>query len=96
MKQYYLYILAHKKGGVLYVGFTNNIERRISEHKSGIGGKFSSKYNVTKLVYFETFETSYAAFKKERQMKKWKREWKIALIEENNPDWKDLAEDWCS
>ncbi|MHC1703430.1 MAG: GIY-YIG nuclease family protein [Tenuifilaceae bacterium] len=94
MKQYFVYILASKKNGTLYIGFTNDLERRVGEHKAKVVISFTQKYDVDKLVYFETFNTSYEAFKRERQLKKWKREWKIQLVEAENMAWKDLAEDW--
>ena len=94
MGTYYVYILTNKPNGVLYIGFTNDLERRILEHKRKQVYGFSSKYNLNKLVYREEFENSYDAFKRERQMKKWKRKWKIELIEKQNPQWNDLSEGW--
>ena len=80
--------------GVLYIGFTNYLERRIKEHKTKQVKGFTYKYNLSKLVYFEEFENSFEAFQRERQMKKWKRQWKLNLINEMNPEWKDLSKDW--
>ncbi len=94
MEQFYVYILASKKNGTLYVGFTNDIERRVAEHKGNNIQGFTSKYNVHCLVYYEIYKTSFEAFTRERQLKKWKREWKIKLIENENPDWDDLAKYW--
>ena len=94
--QYYVYILSNKKNGTLYIGVTNNLERRIFEHKHKLIEGFSKKYNLTKLMYFEIFQHIDEAIKREKRLKKWKREWKINLIEENNPDWKDLASDWST
>jgi len=94
MKTYYVYILASSRNGTLYIGFTDDLERRVAEHKSKNVEGFTSKYNVTLLVYYETYASSYDAFRRERQLKKWKRDWKIELIEKNNPDWDDLAEGW--
>lgn len=94
MKQFYVYILASKKEGVLYVGVTNDLERRIFEHKAKINEGFTSKYNVGKLMYFEVFNSIEEAILIEKRMKKWKREWKVNLIIENNPEWKDLSRDW--
>jgi putative endonuclease len=94
MKTFYVYILASKRNGTIYVGFTDDIERRVREHKEKSVSGFTAKYGVTKLVYFETFEDSYQAFERERRMKKWKRAWKLRLIEKDNPDWNDLSEDW--
>ena len=94
MENFYLYILANKPKGVLYIGITNELERRIQEHKNKQCKGFTYKYNVDKLVYYETFETFDEAFKRERRMKKWNRDWKIKLIEEQNPEWLDLAINW--
>ena len=94
MKLFYVYILASKRNGTLYIGFTDDLERRIREHKEKSVSGFTAKYNVTKLVYFEKFEYSYDAFERERRMKKWKRAWKLKLIEKDNPEWNDLAKDW--
>lgn len=92
--QYYLYILTNKKNGTLYIGVTNNLERRIFEHKNKLIEGFSKRYNLTELVYFETHQYVSDAIKREKNMKKWKRQWKINLIEEENPMWTDLAKDW--
>lgn len=90
MKYYYLYILASKKNGVLYIGVTNNLLRRVFEHKNKLVNGFTEKYFVGKLVYFEQTDSIEAAIIREKQMKKWKRQWKIELIEKFNPEWKDL------
>jgi len=92
--KYYLYIISNKKEGVLYVGVTNNLERRMFEHKSKLINGFSSKYNLTKLVYFEEFQFIEMAIKREKNIKKWKRDWKIKLIIDENPNWEDLSKDW--
>ena len=92
--QYYLYIITNKKGGVLYIGVSNDLERRIFEHKNKLVEGFSSKYNLDKLVYFEVYQYVSDAIKREKNMKKWKREWKVKLIIDENSDWNDLAEDW--
>jgi putative endonuclease len=89
-KTYYVYILASKKNGVLYIGMTNDLERRIHEHLSEQIPGFTKTYHVKKLVYYELFEKPYDAICREKAMKKWYRKWKIELIEENNPEWKDL------
>ena len=94
ISQFYIYILASQKNGTLYIGVTNNLERRVFEHKKKINQGFTSKYNVDKLVYFESFGFIKDAIKREKQVKKWNRQWKINLIEDDNKDWKDLAEDW--
>ncbi len=92
--QYYVYILASKKNGTLYIGVTNDLEVRVLQHKQKINEGFTSKYDVGLLVYFETFQYINDAIKREKQLKKWNRQWKINLIEEENKDWKDLSEDW--
>ena len=94
MNHYYVYILASKKNSVLYIGFTNDLSRRMKEHKSKVIKGFTSKYNVEKLVYFEEYSNSNDAFLRERQLKKWKRLWKIELFEKENPEWNDLSIDW--
>lgn len=94
-RHYFIYILASSKNGTLYIGVTNSIERRIEEHKNNQDQNcFTAKYNVNLLVYFETFQYIDDAIKREKQLKKWKRQWKINLIEEENKDWKDLSENW--
>ena len=90
MKQYYLYILASKKNGTLYIGVTGDLIKRISEHKQNIIDGFTKKYNVHYLVYYEVYQSVEEAILREKQMKKWNRKWKISCIEENNPEWKDL------
>ena len=94
MSTFYVYILASQRNGTLYIGLTNDIERRIAEHKNKIYQGFTAKYNVNMLVYFEEHDTYDEAYNRERQMKKWKRIWKLNLIEKENPDWKDLSADW--
>lgn len=89
-KLYYVYILASKKNGVLYIGMTNDLEHRIIEHRSESIPGFVRRYHVKKLVYYEIFETPYEAICREKAMKKWYRMWKVELIEKNNPGWKDL------
>lgn len=93
MKTYYVYILASKKDGVLYIGVTNNLLSRTWQHKERITKGFTEKYFVGKLVYFEVTASIETAIKREKQLKKWKRLWKIALIEKNNPEWVDLYTD---
>ncbi|MGH7204311.1 MAG: GIY-YIG nuclease family protein [Candidatus Levyibacteriota bacterium] len=90
---YYVYILASKKYGVLYVGVTNNVIKRTYQHKYNLVEGFTKKYSVHLLVYYESLNDIHSALLKEKQMKKWKRQWKINLIEKNNPEWKDLYED---
>ena len=87
-------MLTNEHGNVLYTGVTNNLERRIREHRSGEIPGFTSKYNCVKLVYFEEFNSIDEAIAREKQLKNWKRCWKNALIVDMNPEWKDLAADW--
>ena len=93
MRDFFVYILASKRNGTLYIGITNNLARRIYEHKSGTVDGFTRKYNVHNLVYFEKTSDINAALEREKTMKRWKRQWKIELIEQNNPDWRDLYEE---
>ena len=90
MKNYYVYILTNKSK-TLYIGVTNNLERRIFEHKNKLIDGFSKKYNLTRLVYFEVLNSIEDAIKREKQLKNWHRQWKINLIEEHNKGWKDLS-----
>jgi len=83
------------KNGTIYIGVTNNLERRVSEHKKQINESFTSRYNLNKLVYFERYQYINDAILREKRLKKWKRDWKLKLIIEENPLWNDLAEDWC-
>ncbi len=86
----YVYILATRKGGTLYVGMTNDFARRIEEHRSGKGSQFTAKYAVRRLVWFEQFELITQAITREKTIKKWPHRWKINLIEETNPHWQDM------
>jgi putative endonuclease len=90
MNTYYVYILASKKNGVLYTGMTNNLTKRVFEHKNNTIKGFTQKYFVHKLVYFETTNSVENAIIREKQIKEWHRQWKINLIEEKNPNWEDL------
>ena len=92
-KTYYVYILANKRNGTLYTGVTNNLLRRVLEHKDKIIKGFTSKYGVDKLVYFESHTYINNAIQRESNIKAWKRKWKLELIEENNKEWKDLFYD---
>ncbi|GAB4141608.1 MAG: hypothetical protein Fur0024_3820 [Patescibacteria group bacterium] len=94
MKSYFVYILTNKTNTVFYIGLTNNLERRIYEHKNKLIDGFTKKYNVYKLVYFEDFGNVKDAIDAEKRMKKWKREWKYNIISKSNPDFKDLLSDW--
>jgi putative endonuclease len=91
----FVYILASKPNGTLYVGVTNDIVRRIHEHRTGEGSEFVDEYDVTRLVHLERFDDIEQAFRREKQLKAWKREWKLDLIRENNPTWDDLYEEAC-
>ena len=90
MKSYYAYILTNKRNGTLYTGVTNDLLRRVIEHKRKINPGFTNRYNITKLVWFEQTTDIRGAIEKEKQMKRWRRKWKIELIEEINSAWKDL------
>jgi putative endonuclease len=89
----YVYMLTNKKQGTLYIGVTNNIERRMAEHESGLISGFTQKYNLKKLVWVEQHQSIVEALRREKQLKNWHRAWKIALIEQTNPDWRDLSEE---
>ena len=93
MKQYYVYILASKRNGTLYIGVTNDLIRRVFEHKEGIIEGFTKKYNVKNLVYYEIHLDINEAIKREKAMKKWLRKWKIESIVKMNPGWRDLYEE---
>ena len=90
-RTYYVYILSNRRDGVLYVGVTNNLHRRMYEHKNKLIKGFTKRYNLDKLVYYDHTTDISLAITREKQLKQWKREWKIALIEKNNPEWKDLV-----
>ncbi len=87
-----MYILASKKNGVLYVGITNDLVKRIYQHKNNLIEGFTKKYFVHRLVYYETHNNINNAITREKQMKTWQRQWKIALIEKDNPEWSDVYE----
>ena len=91
MALYYVYILASKRNGTLYIGITNNLERRVYEHQRNMVKGFTSKYNVHQLVYYEQTEEIGSAIQREKQLKKWNRQWKLALTEKTNPRWDDLS-----
>lgn len=93
MKTYYVYIMASKKKGTLYIGMTNDLVRRVYEHKNELIDGFTKKYNIKKLVYFESTTDVGEAILREKRMKKWRRQWKIDLIEKQNPRWEDLFND---
>jgi len=93
MKSYYVYILASKRNGTLYIGVTDNLIRRVHEHKNGFVEGFTKKYKIDNLVYFDQTSDIQSAIQREKQLKKWGRKWKLALIEKTNPSWKDLYND---
>ncbi len=88
---YYVYILASKRHGTSYIGITNDLRRRMEEHRLGMGSKFVRQYRVLRLVYVETYDDPESAIRREKQLKKWNRDWKIRLIEEENLEWRDLS-----
>ena len=88
--QYYIYILASKRNGTLYIGVTNNLIRRVYEHKNGLVEGFTKKYKIHLLVYYECVEDITTAILREKQLKKWERNWKLTLIEKKNPEWRNL------
>ncbi|MEY9127963.1 GIY-YIG nuclease family protein [Bradyrhizobium yuanmingense] len=87
---YYVYILASKKHGTLYIGVTNDLVRRVHQHKTKATPGFTTKYGVDKLVLFEIYDDPATAIAREKELKKWRRDWKTRLIEEQNPNWDDL------
>jgi putative endonuclease len=92
-KRYYVYIVA-SKSRVIYIGMTGFLMARVLRHRAGEGGEFTRKYRVHRLVYYELFQNVGKAIARETEMKKWRREKKVALIEKDNPTWEDLAEGW--
>ncbi|QUS56351.1 GIY-YIG nuclease family protein [Pseudovibrio brasiliensis] len=88
---YYMYILASRKHGTLYTGVTNNLPERVHQHKTKMNSGFTARYGVSKLVYYELYEEPHEAIRKEKQVKRWRRDWKIQAIEEMNPHWEDLS-----
>ena len=93
MATYYVYIMASGKNGTLFVGSTNDLIRRVYEHRQGLVEGFTKRYGVTRLVYFEETANVRAAVQRERTIKHWSRAWKVALVEEANPNWCDLYDD---
>ena len=91
-RPYYVYILANRKHGALYIGITSDILRRVHEHKLKLVPGFTVKYGIDKLVYFEMFDDPASAIAREKQLKKWRRDWKLQLIESKNPGWVDLSQ----
>ena len=96
VKTYYVYILASKRNGTLYTGLTNNLLRRVDQHKNTEIPGFTQRYHVHTLVYFESFARIQDAIKREKCLKRWKRQWKLRLIEQANPQWRDLFDELVS
>ena len=94
MKTYFVYMVSNKCFTTVYIGVTNNLERRIYEHRNKVNKGFTSKFNCDRLVWYEEHHDINVAISREKQLKNWKRDWKNKLIQEENPDWNDLAEDW--
>src|SRR5690606_4068235 len=92
----YVYILSNKNRTVLYIGVTSNLESRILQHKAGKGSRFTAKYSITDLLYFENIQGMTAAISREKQLKRWHKKWKWNLIKESNTDLNDLAAEWFS
>ena len=93
MSMYYIYILASRKNGTLYIGVTNNLLKRVYEHKNDLVEGFTKKYGIHRLVHYEQVGNVSSAIQREKRLKNWKRRWKIELIERANPDWKDLYDE---
>jgi putative endonuclease len=93
---YYVCLLASRRNGTLYIGITNNLVRRVYEHRTGAVPGFTSRYGVCRLVWFECYDDSTTAIMREKEIKKWRRQWKIDLIEKENPEWNDLYESICN
>jgi putative endonuclease len=89
---YYVHILASRRYGTLYIGVTNDLRTRLEQHRLGFGSQCVHKYGLHRLVDVETYESPEDAIRREKQLKKWNRDWKIRLIEENNPQWRDLSD----
>jgi putative endonuclease len=90
MSEGFLYIMSNRPNGVLYVGVTSDLSRRVYEHREGIVKGFTSRYGLTRLVYYETYSMVVDAIQREKNIKHWPRQWKINLIERMNPEWRDL------
>jgi len=90
MRHGYVYILASKPYGTLYIGVTNDLARRVYAHRQGTASRFTGRYAVTLLVWFERYETVAEAIQRETSLKRWKRDWKIDLVNKTNPEWRDL------
>ncbi len=95
LKNFYVYILCSKRNGTLYTGVTSNLVKRVYEHKNNLVDGFTKKYYVHRLIWYESHQTAEDAITREKQIKAWKRAWKLRLIEESNPEWNDLYESIC-
>jgi putative endonuclease len=93
VRQFYVYILASRPGGTIYVGVTNNLVRRVYEHRNEFVAGFTKRYNIHQLVYFEVHSTALTAIQREKNMKHWPRSWKTRLIAQSNPTWRGLYEE---
>ena len=93
MKQFYVYILASRPGGALYVGVTSDLVRRVYQHRNGLVAGHTKRYLIRRLVYFEVFDTPAAAIQREKNIKHWPRVWKTRLIAQTNPSWRDLYDE---
>jgi putative endonuclease len=95
MKMYYVYILSSRRNGTLYIGVTSDLIKRIYEHRKNLVDGFTQRYSVHRLVWYELHNSAESAISREKRIKKWKRDWKLQLIEKHNPSWKDLYESIC-
>lgn len=93
MRIFYIYIMASQRNGTIYIGVTNNLIKRAYQHRNGLIEGFTKEYKVNRLVYFEEYSDIREALPREKQLKRWKRSWKLELIEKNNPTWRDLYDD---
>jgi putative endonuclease len=93
MRHYYVYILASRPGGAIYVGVTNDLVRRVYEHRMGLVPRFTKRYGIGRLVYFEVYDSAYQAIQREKNIKHWPRAWKTRLIGESNSTWRDLYDE---
>ena len=94
-KKFYVYIMAKGRNSTFYVGVTSDLLKRVWEHKNGVAEGFTKEYDIKTLVYYQVFDDAENAIKREKRLKKWNRTWKMRVIEEMNPDWKDLYEQIC-
>ncbi|ADJ22113.1 Excinuclease ABC C subunit domain protein [Hyphomicrobium denitrificans ATCC 51888] len=92
-RRFYIYIMANKRNGTIYIGVTNDLARRVYEHREGLVKGFTSRYGLKSIVYYEAFDSVSLAIQRETSLKRWPRRWKLALIEKANPQWKDLVDE---